>query len=463
MKPIEVKIKNLGLIDSLDAKFPSAGLILVQGENMVGKSTFIRGLSTLFSAGIPTNLLKRDEKNGYIEAPFKAKNGDEYICRLDLDPKNKTDRLTVLAPDGKKVKRIGDIQELFAYPKFTIEDFFDKGKTTEGAREQAQIVLQLLPEDVQKKIKSLSEDEKEAYDKRTYLFRLKEDKEGAVKELKPSLEDVQLTDQLPLLEEQFDGVKDQLEAFNEVQLLEERLSSVANKVNNCDEKLKEYAVNYRACNTEIERLKKLIQEQEEKKSAIALSGNKVREEKKELEENKLDIETKLKSFDSEKKKVLDEKKKALEDEITDAYTSKTLVDTYNSALKEWQQVEKEHSELDKRITEIRSVKKGLMTSSLPIDNLYIEDDLLYFEDKGELFRFNTNETSQSRLMFKTIEIFMAVNKGVEVVLISRGESLDKNMIKSLHEMGVKNEYLYIMEYVSEGDIQVTAYEDRNDN
>ena len=100
-----------------------------------------------------------------------------------------------------------------------------------------------------------------------------------------------------------------------------------------------------------------------------------------------------------------------------------------------------------------------MTSGLPIENLYIENDLLYFEDNGELFRFNTNETSQSRLMFKTIEIFMAVNKGVEVVLISRGESLDKNMIKSLHEMGVKNEYLYIMEYVSEGDIQVTAYED----
>jgi len=156
---------------------------------------------------------------------------------------------------------------------------------------------------------------------------------------------------------------------------------------------------------------------------------------------------------------LDEKKKALEDEITQAHTSKTLVDTYNNALKEWQQVEKEHGELDKRITEIRNTKKGLMTSGLPIENLYIEDDLLYFEDNGELFRFNTNETSQSRLMFKTIEIFMAVNKGVEVVLISRGESLDKNMIKSLHEMGVKNEYLYIMEYVSEGDIQVTAYED----
>ena len=459
MKPIEVKIKNLGLIDSLDVKFPSAGLILVQGENMVGKSTFIRGLSTLFSAGIPTNLLKRDEKNGYIEAPFKAKNGDEYICRLDLDPKNKTDRLTVLAPDGKKVKKIGDIQDLFAYPKFTIEDFFDKGKTTEGAREQAQIVIQLLPEEVQGKIKSLSEDEKTAYDKRTYLFRLKEDKEGAVKELKPSLEDVQMVDQLPLLEEQYEGVKDQLEAFNEVQLLEERLSSVANKVNTCDERLKEYAVSYRACDTEIERLRKLIQEQEEKKSAIALSGNRVKEEKKELEKSKLEIETKLISFDSDKKKVLDDKKKALENEITEAYTSKTLVDTYNNALQEWQQVEKEHGEVDKKITQIRAAKKSLMTSSLPIDNLYIEDDLLYFEDGGELFRFNTNETSQSRLMFKTIEIFMAVNKGVEVVLISRGESLDKNMIKALHEMGIKNEYLYIMEYVSEGDIQVTAYED----
>ena len=461
MKPIEVKIKNLGLIDSLDVKFPSAGLILVQGENMVGKSTFIRGLSTLFSAGIPTNLLKRDEKNGYIEAPFKAKNGDEYICRLDLDPKNKTDRLTVLAPDGKKVKRIGDIQELFSYPTFTIEDFFDWGKNTEGAKKQAQIVLQLLPEDVQAKIKSLSEDEKTAYDKRTYLFRLKEDKEGAVKELKPSLEDVQLTDHLPLLEEQLEGIKDQLEAFNEVQLLEERLSSVANKGNTCDERLKEYAVSYRACDTEIERLKKLISDQEEKKSAIALSGNKVKEEKKELEKNMLDINTKLKGFDVNKKQLLAESKLKLSEEISEAYTSKTLVDTYNSALKEWQQVEKEHGELDKKITEIRSVKKGLMTSGLPIDNLYIEDDLLYFEDNGELFRFNTNETSQSRLMFKTIEIFMAVNKGVEVVLISRGESLDKNMIKALHEMGVKNEYLYIMEYVSEGDIQVTAYEDIN--
>ena len=459
MKPIEVKIKNLGLIDSLDVKFPSAGLILVQGENMVGKSTFIRGLSTLFSAGIPTNLLKRDEKNGYIEAPFKAKNGDEYICRLDLDPKNKTDRLTVLAPDGKKVKKIGDIQDLFAYPKFTIEDFFDKGKTTEGAREQAQIVIQLLPEDVQEKIKSLSEDEKTAYDKRTYLFRLKEDKEGAVKELKPSLEDVQMVDQLPLLEEQCEGVKDQLEAFNEVQILEERLSSVANKVETCDEKLKGFRSSYLESTAEIERLKRLIEAQEVKQKAWVIEGNAVKEEKKELEKNMLDISTKLKDFDVEKKQKLEEEKIRLAEEIKDAYASKSIVDTYNSTLREWQQVEKEHGEVDKKITQIRAAKKSLMTSSLPIDNLYIEDDLLYFEDGGELFRFNTNETSQSRLMFKTIEIFMAVNKGVEVVLISRGESLDKNMIKSLHEMGIKNEYLYIMEYVSEGDIQVTAYED----
>jgi DNA repair exonuclease SbcCD ATPase subunit len=461
MKPIEVKIKNLGLIDSLDVKFPSAGLILVQGENMVGKSTFIRGLSTLFSAGIPTNLLKRDEKYGYIEAPFKARNGDEYICRLDLDPNNKTDRLTVLAPDGKKVKKIGDIKDLFAYPQFTIEDFFDKGKTTEGAREQAQIVIQLLPEDVQEKIKSLSEDEKEAYDKRTYLFRLKEDKEGAVKQLKPSIEDVQMVDQLPLLEKEMDAVGVQLQAFNEVGIYEERLTSVANKVNICDEKLKEYGVSYRACDAEIERLKKLITDQEERKNAIALSGNKVKEEKKELEKAKEELEGKLEAFDNTKRKALEKRMEELTKEVKEGYSSKTIVDAYHSALKEWQDVEAEHKVMDERIETIRRNKKNLMTSELPIKNLFIEDDLLYFEDGGELFRFNTNETSQSRLMFKTIEIFMAVNKGVEVVLISRGESLDKNMIKSLHEMGVKNEYLYIMEYVSEGDIQVIAYEDGN--
>jgi hypothetical protein len=206
-------------------------------------------------------------------------------------------------------------------------------------------------------------------------------------------------------------------------------------------------------------LKKLIEEQEAKKAQVAIEGNKVKQEKKMHAESILSIEEKLKAFNSDEKESLEAELAEVGKAMQSAWHSKTLVDTYNSTVKEYNELVEKYEEEDKRIATIRQTKKSLMTSGLPIDGLYIEDDLLFLESDGNLFRFNTNECSQSELMFKTVELFMATNKGVRVTLISRGESFDNDMLKALHEMGIENEYLYVMEYVSDGDFVVRCYEE----
>lgn len=459
MKTTELKIKNLGLIANLEITFPNAGLVLVSGGNRQGKTTFIKGLKTMLNATTTDGMMTKGETIGYEEGVFKAANGEEYICRLDLDPKSKASRFTLLTPEGKKVKAISEVKDIFGYNDWTIEDFIDWGKNTEGARRQADIVLALFPEEVQKQIKDLSHDESEAYEKRTYLFRLKEDKQGAVKELKPDISDVQQADNIPLLEKDFDSVKEQLEAFNQVKDIEGQLSMERKNLEFANEKVDNYRKEYKACENEIERLKELIEEQKREQQAIMERANREKEQVKKHNFTIEELEGKVKAFDMKKKEELESRKRELEDEIAEAIHSRNVVDTYNSALQEWQDTDKKHKEIDERIKNIREAKRALMTSGLPIEGLYIEDDLLYIEHEGNLFRFNTNECSQSELMFKAVEIFMATNKGVRMTLISRGESFDKDMLKALHSMGVEKDYLYVMEYVSEGDIQVRGYEE----
>lgn len=461
MKPREIKVKNLGKIKNLKAMLPESGLVLVNGKNNIGKSTFIRSISTMLAAKSPNNMLTVGESNGHVEQVIQAANGDEYIFRMDLDPTNKQDRFTLLNPNGKVSKRISDIKDFCGYNDFTVEDFMDFGKTDEGARKQADIVLNLFPAEVQKQYKSLSKDEDESYKERTYIGRKVKDAEGAVKKAEPTTEEKQEAELYKTLIEDEQQIEEELNSFKDTSIIENNILHITDKMNDCEKKVVSLREDYKACSDEIERLEALIAVQKSKQNDIKKEAEEYKNAVEAYRKNLAAENKKLEEFDTNKKEQLSDKLENVRKQISEAIVCKDRVDNYNELVQEYNELKKQYEAEEARLKDIRFTKKNLMTQALPISNLVIEDGILFYEDDGNLFRFNSNETATSKLIFKTIEIILAINKKMEVVLISRGGGdMDKFTLKALHELGVDKDSLFIMEMISDNDeIQVVGYEE----
>lgn len=467
MKPRECYIKNFKNIPSLSAVLPYSGLVMVIGDNGTGKSSFLQVLDTMLKGGTTNNFLSNGKVNGEVVYNFIAENGDEYTLRLDLDPKSGSNRFTLRNPNGKVSRSISDVIDLFEHPNITVEDFIDYGKTTEGSRKQTQIVLQMLPEDMQKQYADLMNDEKEAYNERTILGRELTKKKGAVETARPLLETVAEADMLPIYLEEQEAIKTQLADFTERDELKEVANGMLVLINAKKETLDSYRSQYKECEREIARLKALIAEQEAKQLGLKEKANLVQQEidgrEKEMNatlERVTAADEKLKTFDEGSYKALTNRRLELEKLISNSVLSQAAVENYNALLKEFEAIKMEHYAEEERIDGIRRAKRLIMTSELPVEGLYVEDDVLYIEQEGNLYRFNSNEVSESLLMLKTVEIIKSISRKSRVILISRGHAFSDTRLKVLHDMAMKSDNIFILEWKETGsDLHIVAYED----
>lgn len=381
MKATEIRIRNLGLIPDLKATLPSSGLVLVKAKNEKGKSTFIRSLATMLAAKTPDNMLTIGETNGFVEQRFTAANGDEYVLRMDLDPANTKDRFTLMNPTGKVSKRISEVKDIFLYNDFTVEDFMDWGKTEDGGRKQANVVLKMLSEADQKQFKSLSEEEKSVYEERKLTGRERDRKRATV--IEPTTEEKQENDLYPALLEQREELETKLKSFDECALVEQHISHLEEKQADSDRRIADLRVAYKNSTDEIERLEALIAEEKVKQAKIKQAGI---DENAALAKIVKEIESEkklLESMDASQRDVIQTQLEELDKHIDEARTCKDKIDCYVKAKEEYDGLVKKYEEGTARIEEIRFSKKKILSQELPVSNLVIDDGILYYEKDGD--------------------------------------------------------------------------------
>lgn len=283
MKPKEYKIRNLGAINSLQGTFPDNGVVYIVADNGGGKSTFIRTFRDFLSAGSNEGKLTRGERSGEWEQTFIAANGGEYLAKFDLDPTT-GERLTIVTPEGKIMKKIGEIKDLFGSPDWSIEEFIPWGLTAEGRKKQASILFKLLPKETQVNYANLGIDETKAFEDRTFKNRILKEKEGALTTSKPTSEDIQKAMQYTKYYNQEQNILHELDGMGDVRTQLEKASAeyTAAQVlaQSLTQKIEDKTSDYTELKKEIEEMLEQIKAKQLKLKAIQDDGMKLRQEVK---------------------------------------------------------------------------------------------------------------------------------------------------------------------------------------
>ena len=467
MKLMKVRVRNLKLIKSIEGEMPSGGVVLVKGDNERGKSSFLQGLLALVTAGSNNNMLSHGKPNGYIEGDFLAANGEVYTVRMDLDPKSGSNRFTIRDSKGNVRKTVTDVKDFFGYNTVTMEDFIDYGKTVEGARKQASIVMQLLPDEVQEEYRRLEEDEKVSYDNRTFVGRKLDEVRKTLRNQTPDQEDLDAADSYKVYSAEHDVVRGSIAAYDGVITLEEEITRKEDLKNAKESHLNDLRSQFKGCGEEIKRLERLIEEQKVRMKEIKSRADgylkevdSIRGEEETLRSQREETLKGLNEKYPTGREGLEKRLEELEALLTESDHARIRIRTHNEMVEEFKGLEGEHKKEDDRVHSIRQAKRNLLTTELPIEGLFIEDGMLYVEKEGNLHRFNTNECSQSEVMVKTLEVLRSINPKLKMMLISRGNDFGPERMKALHEMAKENEELYLIEYVTgDNDLLLEGYEE----
>lgn len=467
MKPTEFRVKNLGPIKSMAGRFPDAGVVYVTGDNGRGKSSFIHGFLDMLNAGSNEGKMMRGERSGVFEQTFVAPNGDEYIARFDLDPTT-SNRLTVVSPEGKTVKKIGDIKELLDYPDFTVEEYIRWGETAEGRRMQGDVVFKMLTEEEQILYANLAMDEKKLFEDRAFKNRLMKDKRGALKVAEPSNEELQeamlYVDYQSKEEAIVDGMSGYEEVNTRAQELSNQLSEAQMSLNGKRGRLDDKRRSYADLDAEVKELEKHLEKKKMQRAAVKQEGEQLASEAEKESARIKDLEGELADANQLKERFGSKEAEldTIRQKMGECLDIKLRVEAFESLEQEVYELEREWKALDANIASTRIAKREVLEkANLPVDDLVLEDGELFVQKEGQLFKFSEKEMCTSELLVKGIEIVLAANPKTKVVFLFNANLLNSAKREELDQLAKHMDYLFLLELVDERhqDVQLIAHEE----
>ena len=429
MRIIEIEIVNYKKIENLKVEFGEGNVFLVQGNNNEGKTTFVKSIMSLTEAKDNTpEPVTTGKSSGSITGKFKGADGKIYVVKREFS--NKKDKFTLVSED-KTTSKVTDIRDVFQYNAFTPEQFVGYGLTADGRRRQRDVVLGLMGEKTKDKFLSLLEEEKEKYDLRTET---KKDIDRTKDTVEVSEEDLAIYNKKAINKETLVELREQLSDANLAGEKKENLGNIFNGIVKCvtelDNVLRKQEI---VCNKELKTIKKIIND-----DYIAKA--------KGLEK----VDTTKLAEDIEKEEALQESIIKIGTTIEQSEKNGKMLDEYN---KTW-------IALDRRITAIREEKTKLIAGGkLPIDNIVIKEDGIYFIKDKQEYEFNAEQISTSEIMMVTCKILLAVNKTTPIIFLGRSESLGKEMLGNISSFAKENgSQLFCDRVLEQGELQIVGYE-----
>lgn len=399
MKPAKLILQNFKKWKSLNIDFPENGVLIVKGPPDSGKSSVLQAIDTLGKCGKSDNLLSRDSSSGNSAVSFVAADGLTYELNQDLTAD--TNRFLLSMPNGINTRKIADIQSIVKYNPFTLDEFINMSYTAEGKRKQRDILLKIMPKEIQDEFFALEFEEKELTGKSPELRKKMEASIATLHTLKQSVTDLNFTATKESLIEDGKLLKAGLESAT---AYKDKLFPLLVFMRE-DKELSLKGL-----------FSELINEHEHILGVIENTS-----EKKELTAKRyFQLEAHEKSTESINKTQLE----------VDSNT-KLFRDNETS------------------IEQKREAKKALIAGyKFPFENIVVDTDGVWIRVDGQLYELKREQVSTSELYKGCFEIATAIESN-DLVLIDRGESLGMKNIEWIDDIAKTRDVLVLITVVDD--------------
>ena len=424
LRILKAEIENFKNIDYNELQIDGRSMVIA-GKNEAGKSSLIQALVSPFNSTFtPLEPIKEGEERGKLEITIGGELEGEpikYKVSTYFTPGNKKGRLVLEDSQGNKIKGgektfldsiIGDIS--FDIMKFVDLSVTDNGKRSAGgSKQQVEMVKSILPIETLKKLAKLDHERVEKYDARTEVNR-------DVKFYKNKIEASEFS-------------QEEIETYSEEKSVEDIQESIkkANKFNESHSQCVDFKNSFAE---KEENQKDYISDLEE---SLMLA----KEELSKLQSKNVEVDAFLEKHPN-KKDV-----SALEESLTNLSTFNTKVarvkelDQTKATLKD---NEDKVESLTDRITAIDAEKKEIFANAdMPVKGLAFDDEGVTY--KG-LPLCETNQPT-STILGVGARIAMALNPNLRLIVVKRGESLDKDRMNALLKICNDKGYQLLIEKV----------------
>ena len=400
MKPAKLILQNFKKWKSLNVDFPENGVLIVKGPPDSGKSSVLQAIDTLGKCGKSDNLLSRDSSSGNSSVSFVAADGLTYELNQDLTAD--TNRFLLSMPNGINTRKIADIQSIVKYNPFTLDEFINMSYTAEGKRKQRDILLKIMPKEIQDEFFALEFEEKELTGKSPELRKKMEASIATLHTLKQSVTELDFTDTKEELIKQGKELKESLESISSYK---EKLSAIYSWMNENEKLFKDnefFAKLSSEYNTTLDSFTKTTEKKElTAKRYFQLEAHEKATESINKTQLEVDLNTKL---------------------FRDNETS---------------------------IEQKREAKKALIAGyKFPFDNIVVDTDGVWIRVDGQLYELKREQVSTSELYKGCFEIATAIESN-DLVLIDRGESLGMKNIEWIDDIAKTRDVLVLITVVDD--------------
>ena len=399
MKPAKLILQNFKKWKSLNVDFPENGVLIVKGPPDSGKSSVLQAIDTLGKCGKSDNLLSRDSSSGNSSVSFVAADGLTYELNQDLTAD--TNRFLLSMPNGINTRKIADIQSIVKYNPFTLDEFINMSYTAEGKRKQRDILLKIMPKEIQDEFFALEFEEKELTGKSPELRKKMEASIATLHTLKQSVTELNFTATKESLIEDGKLLKAGLESAT---AYKDKLFPLL--VFMREEKELSLKGLFSELINEHEHILGVIENTSEKKELTAKRYFQLEAHEKSTESiNKTQLEVDL--------------------------NTKLFRDNETS------------------IEQRREAKKALIAwYKFPFENIVVDTDGVWIRVDGQLYELKREQVSTSELYKGCFEIATAIESN-DLVLIDRGESLGMKNIEWIDEIAKTRDVLVLITVVDD--------------
>ena len=436
MKIERIEIRNYKAIKNIEGKL-KGNVFIVHGENNVGKSTFAKAFLKLVARDkMEPTPVTEGEKEGEITGHFVSPEGDKYTVTVEFT--NSSNTIRMITPEGIITRKINDIKKLFDYHNVDIEEFVALGETEPGRKKQRDVILEILPEDVQDKFHDLEGIIK-------HLYELRRDKNVETKSLKEQLSAFQsVKGNIDTAEarKKLDDLKYQRAVYK---TLRDRLTVLDESISHAKSFYKEQIQRQELY---IKDLKKQLQNAEKDlQESYSIKEEKINKMTKEKEEKQKEFEASYYPTDEELAMATNEYEGAIR--VTEQKDQKEIIE------KKFIEANSKAKEVDsKLVTKRLELSNIVLAANLNIPRLELREDGLYYNN----LPFTKNQLSTSEIIKTVFKIMLAMNKKTPIFFLGRAESLDKNNWDLILQEAKEEGYQLFVDKVDSGPLQIEITE-----
>lgn len=460
----KLELLNFQVIKEFNADF-DGNVYLITGDNELGKSTLLKAIGALLT-GERDSVLRKGESKGYAKMVI-GDDGDEYEVSLNFTEANPRGTLSIKSKSGMKSNNVSMLQSIFGYQDFDAVEFARWSETAEGRRKQIEVVKNLLPKDVCKRIEAIDEETAELKNNRLYLNRDVKNLKSVVDEAKKNLTDADIQkystkiDVSDLMQEQSQRIALIEKSKSVKSMLEQRTSQLAGLPAKVEEEERNYndAMQRIAAKLEEARIafERAKQEAENESKARAKAHNdflaEIESRKADLMQRKANAEKWLADFESRNITTDDLSQRLAQAEEHNRKNGEVVA--YLEKCDSLKVADAKVADVENSLASLSEERANLIaTSHLPIEGLTFTENGL--ELNG--IPFSSGNVSDSQIMEVATKLIIASNPKVKVFRIARGESLGEKRLRAIVDMAKKNGFQGFIEQVQRGQTEMAIEE-----